>query len=288
MIRHLVISGGGPNFLAHLGILEECIVRNVFDVNNLVSCHATSAGTMVGILIAMRIPIAEIINYFLERPWDKWMKIDTTIFDMKCFFDSEMLRDAAVPFFSAYDVPLDVTFSQFYDRFGVDLHMYASKLTNLESVDLSRATHPHMSITEAAIMSCSVPPMYKPHLFEGNYFIDGGFSNNFPVLSCLQTADPNEVLAISNDYTHLCPNFDDISVVKLMAHIADKMTYRSNHSAQNNEAAKQCKLFFSYAADTMMSTELWQNFLNSPESRRTIFDSGKILAITQFNEVEHC
>ena len=288
MIRHLVVSGGGPNFLAHLGILQECVDRKVVDVNNLVSCYATSAGTILGILFSMRIPMPELIEYFMERPWDKWMKLDTTIFDMKCFFDSEMLRDAARPFFSAYDVPIDVTFTQFYERFGVDLHIYASKLSTLDPVDFCRSTRPTMSVMEAAIISCSVPPMYKPRVFEGVYYIDGGFGNNFPVADCLQTADPNEVLAIQNDYSHLSPDFKDISAMSLMGHVAGQMTFRSNNTAENIVAAQRCKLFFAYAADTMMSTELWKNFLDSPESRRKLFHSGKTLAMTYFSEAEHC
>jgi len=288
MIRHLVISGGGPNFLAHLGILEVCIEQKVFDVTNLVSCYATSAGALLAILLCMRIPVSELIEYFMERPWDKWMKFDPTIFDMKCFFDSEMLRDAARPFFSAYEVPLDITFTQFYERFGVDLHMYVSKLSTLDPVDLCRSTHPHMPITDAAIISCSVPPMYKPRLFEGVYYIDGGFGNNFPAAACLQTSDPEEVMAILNDYSHLSPDFEDISAMSLMAHIAGQMTFRSNNSAENIAAARRCKLFFSYKADTMMNAELWNNFLHSPDSRRKVVNAGKSLALAHFNGVEHC
>jgi predicted acylesterase/phospholipase RssA len=288
MIRHLVVSGGGLNFLAHLGIVQECIDRKVFDINNLMSCYAVSAGTVLGILFAMRIPITEITDYFIDRPWEKWMKIETSIFDMKCLFDSEMLRDAIRPFFSAYNVALDATFSQFFDRFGVDLHIYICDAKTLDSVDCCRHTHGAMSVLTAAIMSCSIPPLYKPNLYEGRHYIDGGFGNNFPVAACLETADPHEVLAIQNDYSHRSPDFEDVSVMSLMMHIAWQLTLKSNRSEENWAAARRCKYFISYPAENMLHPDLWQQFTLSPESRRDMIESGKTVAVAYFNEAERC
>lgn len=291
MIQHLVISGGGPNFIAHLGIFQECIDRGILDVGNVKSVHATSAGTVPAMMLAMHIPISEVVDYFIERPWDKWMKIDAMIFDMKCLCDSESLREAVRPFFDAYDVPISITFAQFYERFGVDLHFFVTTLDTMESVDCCRETKPDMAVTDAAVISSSIPPIYRPMLYEGRYYFDGGFTNNFPVAVCVQKHDPSEVLAVGNTYDNIKPDFEAASAFKILSHITEIFSKNANPLKENAEAAAKCKYCVTYLARGIMSPSLWEQFLLSNESRKSLFDDGRECAIAYFkkiNEVEHC
>jgi len=288
MIQTLVISGGGPNFLAHLGILQKCFEHGILDMSNIVSCYATSAGTMPCMLLAMRIPITEIADYFIQRPWDKWLKFDAMIFDMKCMCDSESLREAMKPFFNAYDVPLDVTFTQFHERFGVDLHFFASAVDTLESVDFCKDTQPDLSIVDAAIMSSSIPPLYRPLMHAGRLYMDGGFTADFPVTACLQKTNPENVLAISNDYAHLAVNGNPETAFSLFAHVMNIFISNSTQRSENDAAARRCKHFIPHSADSMFSPDLWQKFFTSPETRSSVYEAGRASAQTYFTSNEHC
>jgi NTE family protein len=288
MIQHLVISGGGPNFISHLGILQECVAHGILDQANLKAGFATSAGTVLCMLLAMRIPLSEIIEYFIDRPWDKWMKIDTMIFDMKCLCDAEALRDAIRPFFKAYDVPMSTSFAEFYERFGVDLHFFSTRLDTLDLIDLCRENFPDLSVAEAAVMSSSLPPIYRPVLYQDHFYVDGAFTNNFPVLECLKLAPPETVLAINNSYERTMPDFETVSAFTIMTHVVNSYMHKINQLTENVEAAKKCKHFISHNAYTMASSELWHKFLNSKETRLEMFDMGVKTAEMYFNEVEHC
>ena len=74
MIEHIVLSGSGPNGLIQLGMLQQLINSNVVCLENIKSIHATSAGSIIGVLLCLHIPIQDIIDYFVHRPWDKWFK----------------------------------------------------------------------------------------------------------------------------------------------------------------------------------------------------------------------
>jgi len=236
----------------------------------------------------MRIPFNDLVDYFIERPWGKWMKIDTQIFGMKCVCDSDLLRDGVEPFFRAYDVPTSITFSEFYERFGVDLHMFVCEVDTLNSIDFNRTSHPDAPVLEAAIMSSLIPPIYRPHEYKGRYYMDGGFGNNFPAFECVQHTDPSTVLALQNDYAQNLPSFDSISAPALYSHIVWQLVLRNNGNDRNIAAANRCKYYIVYRADNMMAPDLWEQFLGSQDSRRAILESGRATAREYFTAIEHC
>lgn len=285
MISRLVIAGGGPNFISHLGIMDEYLSSGLLDMNNVSSCYATSAGTVICILLCMRIPISELIEYFTYRPWDKWFKIDTTVFNMKCLCHSDALREAIRPFFDAYDIPIDITMSQFRVRFGTELHFFACELDSLEITDFTSATHPDLPVVDAGIMSASLPPLYPPLLYNGKYYVDGAFGNAFPVTECLKTCSPDEVLAIDNAYPQSNLDFDKISIFNVLSHILGVLVTKSNSNATNVASAHLCKHFISNMASSMLGADLWKHFLTSSETRKNMIESGRETVRKHFNKL---
>ena len=50
-IKHLVVSGGGTYGLSAYGALRELSKRGFWDISNIKSCHATSIGTLILVMI---------------------------------------------------------------------------------------------------------------------------------------------------------------------------------------------------------------------------------------------
>ena len=207
------------------------------------------------------------------------------IFDMKGLCDSNNLREAIRPFFDAYDVSIDITMSQFHARFGTNFHFFTCELTSLEIIDFTTSTHPDLSVVDAALMSSSLPPLYPPILYNGKYYVDGAFGNDFPVEECLKTCSPDEVLAIRNNYPKLNIDFDKSSVFNLLIHILGVLVYKSNGNAANLLAANSCKHFFTYEAGSMFEADVWQYFLTSSETRKNLIESGRETVRQHFNKL---
>lgn len=107
---------------------------------------------------------------------------------------SEMLR----PALQGKDFSVDVTFEEFYEKTGIDLHFTVTELNKFQSVDFSYKTHPKQGLVEACYMSCCYPFGFTPIYRDGCCYIDGGIINDYPVNECIrdQKCDLREILGV--------------------------------------------------------------------------------------------
>lgn len=217
MIEHLVISSAGPNGLVQLGMLQQLEEDSILDVSTLKSIHGSSAGSILGVLLAIRVPIQEVADYFIQRPLDKWFKIDMEkIFTHKGIVDSSCFEELLTPFFHAYDIPVTFTMKDVYERTGIDVHIYTTSVTEMCSVDLNHLTFPDLPVIQAISMSSAIPFLMTPILYKEEYYIDGGLVRHCPI----PEADPDNLLVILTDHKRTV-NFD--SSIDFMQHILVKM-----------------------------------------------------------------
>ena len=64
---------------------------------------------------------------------------------------------------------------------------------------VSNNTHPNLLLYKAITMSSAFPFVFKPIEYNGEYYIDGGLCNNFPLNACLNevSCEKDEILAIN-------------------------------------------------------------------------------------------
>jgi predicted acylesterase/phospholipase RssA len=144
----LVLSSAGPYGLIQLGMLSS------LSLDKPVSIRGTSACSFIAVLLSIGIPVDEIIEYMIKRPLHKWFKLDLSlhaVISANCF--TELLS----PLFHAYDVPLDITMKQLYERTNTDIYLYTTAVTDLTTVELHHSTHPDLSVITAISMSSSIP-----------------------------------------------------------------------------------------------------------------------------------
>ena len=70
-IKNIVMAGGAYNGLYIIGALKYLIENNFFDINNIETIYGTSVGGFIGILLCLKIEWSIILNYILERPWNR-------------------------------------------------------------------------------------------------------------------------------------------------------------------------------------------------------------------------
>ena len=76
VIKHLVISGGGPSGIKYLGIIQELMKQDYININIIESIYATSAGSIIAVLIALKYDDWDTLNnYIVDRPWQDAYKI---------------------------------------------------------------------------------------------------------------------------------------------------------------------------------------------------------------------
>lgn len=276
MIDHIVLSSAGPNGLIQIGILSHIIEINLIDPNNLKSIYASSAGSILGLLLCLKIPIQEIIEYFIERPLDKWFKLDMSFIATKGLVSSDCFRQLLIPFFKAYDIPITLSMKELYERTNIDFHIFTTSVREMISVDLNHLTFPDLSVVTAVSMSSSIPFLITPIHYENEYYMDGGILKHCPV----PEVDPDTLLVILIDFK---PELDLSSTMQFIQHIFLK----SYDIISTNTSLPTCKYLFRYNSTSLSITPAaLERFLVDKTFRFELIEIGKNLSIDFIKKIE--
>ena len=102
------------------------------------------------------------------------------------------------PALQGKDISTNVTFQEFYDKTGVEIHFMVTEMNKFQVVDFSYKTHPNQSLVEACYMSCCYPFGFAPIYRDGCCYLDGGIINEYPVNECIrdQKCSSAEILGV--------------------------------------------------------------------------------------------
>lgn len=190
MIKHIVISGGATSGVSMLSMLKTLNDNKFYNYNNIETLWGTSAGSIIIVLLALNLEWNSIYTYITERPWDKILTIHPTNLlesytkkGLLCSYD--LVKKFFIPLFKTKDINIDITMRQFYEVTKIKIFIFSTSVNQLESVNFSYLSHPDMEVMRAVSLSSAIPFVFKPIMYENNYYCDGGLVNNFPLLNCV-------------------------------------------------------------------------------------------------------
>ena len=266
----LVLSGAATGIMVQAGMLHTALAKGL--LGEIRAVYAVSAGSVLGCLLAFRVPIDDILAYMISRPWEKWFRFGNTELGAA---DHKLLRDLVRPLFLAHGIPLTLTMGQARERFSVDLHIFATEVREFESVDLSK--FPDLPVLDAVCMSAAIYPLFSPVPFQDTLYIDGGYSCNFPITACLAHHAPSDVFAVnvgSEPTTRPLQAMDAVETATLIGYqIIMKLTnYKETHAA-----AASCKHYYCFHQSGVLSPDTWISRITSSEERERLIEHGKTL-----------
>jgi NTE family protein len=202
-IKHIVISGGGQTFVTFYGILKQANIKEYWNIEDIESIYATSAGSMVGLLIALNCEWEVLDNYLMKRPWQKVFNIDInsilSIFDNYGLLNQNVINEFFAPLFELKEISLDITLKEFYELTKIDFYIYTTEVNSFTSIAFSHKTHPEWKLLDAIYSSSCVPLLFSPLNMENSMYVDGGLLMDFPIQDCLNCCIEDEVLAIKKN-----------------------------------------------------------------------------------------
>ena len=278
MIEHLVISGSGPNVFIQLGILDYLHEHSYFSISNLKSIYGTSAGAILSILMLLGVPISEIKQYLLNRPWHKLFVLDLMqLNQIKGLISSDYLPDIIKPFMLANDIPDTYTLFDLYTKSGVDFHAFTTNVNDLISVDLNHTTFPDMKLTDVIRLTASLPPLFSPIKYKDIYYMDGGILNNCPIHS-ITTEEYTNILII--DITTSILFSEEFTFIEYMQFIFNKSLNILCENEANKQYITKCPHYF-YVETAPLSLENINQSLLHLEHRQSLYDLGYKYASTK-------
>jgi hypothetical protein len=265
MIEHIAISGAGPAGIIQVGMIQQALDEGMIELTHIKSYHGSSAGAIISLLLCIGVPITEIAEYVVLRPWSKWLKYDVTHFyENKGVVSSECIADLVSPFFHAYNIPLDITLAQLYERTHLELFIYTTNVSNLTSVALHHLTHPDLSAIQSVMMSANIPIIFTPIKYKEDYYIDGAFRKHCPTIPF-----PEEnILKFYIGYDPITLNMED---TKEYFHYLLLMMY---YTLSNNTHPPQGNVIH-HNDGSVTHLDGWKQYLYEEEYRRNMIEVGK-------------
>jgi len=283
VIKHLVISGGGPLGLRYLGALEKLEQEGFWNFDNIESIYATSIGSIIGAFICLKYDWETLNKYIIERPWhDAFRVTPKQIFDSyynKGLFDKKLAEIIFKPLLEAKDLNINITLKEFYEFSKIDLHIMTFELHKFETVELSHNSHPDLSLLQALTMSSSLPGIFMPTIIDKCCYIDGGVMCNYPLNQCLRDhTNKDEILGIKSSFNKETEHFSNVEITSessLLEYVIcisiNSMNYiRDSVQMDNIENTVRC-----YLTDNPLTLDMIQESVRNQELRRKWIKEGE-------------
>lgn len=169
----LALSGGTAKAIAHVGVIQA-LTEAELPISHIA---ATSGGSIVGTFYASGMPLSSMMQVAGEMSWAKLISIRLSRLG---FISSKRIEDFVK------DVIGDITF----EELKIPCYVVA---TDLESG--RKRVFNSGPVARAVRASCSIPQIFLPVEIDGNYYVDGGFSEYLPV-GTLNEIDHMFVIAV--------------------------------------------------------------------------------------------
>jgi len=282
MIKHIVLAAGGYKGLNILGVLYELSKQKFYDIENIETIYGTSVGSYVGILLCLKIDWEDLLEYFINRPWHKSIKVPllTDVFSDKGFIDASIFSISLENLLLSKDLSLNTTFQELYNYSKIELHIFTVEVQDFKLIDISYKTHPNMKIIEGIHQSSSIPYIFKPSWYNHNYYIDGGILNNYPLDKCIKGgANIEEILGIKfikNKVYEIKKITQESNILEFSRHLHNKLIdmCRKYIKNDNNDLKNEINI------PTKVPTNIEEclKLIKETESRKEYIEYGKKVA----------
>jgi len=232
-IKHLVISSGGPAGHMMYSVLRTLNIKGVWDIKDIKSIYGSSIGSYIAIILALRYEWEVMDDYLIKRPWEKIFvssssassssaasSVDVNdhlhlsgssladaknklghifqLYNTHGLYGLKEFTETLRPALQGKDMTTKITFQEFYDRTGIEVHFTVTEMNKCQAIDFSYKTHPNQSLVEACYMSCCYPFGFAPIYRDGCCYLDGGIVNDYPLNDCIrdQKCGLGEILGV--------------------------------------------------------------------------------------------
>lgn len=279
IIKHLVISGGGPIMIQILSGIQELERKEYLNMQNIESIYGTSAGAIIGVMLSLKFDWDTINDYIIKRPWHDVFPIKVQnildAYTKKGIFDIKTIEKCFKPLFAAKDIPLDINMEDFYNLTKIELHIFSFEINEYKVVDISYKTFPKLEILKAIQMTCALPVLVTPVCIDDKCFMDGGVGCNYPLSFCIDSGkEPDEILGFKNKYSDEKSNINAES--SLLDYILNFL-FKAVLNVHNNYVQPIIKN--EVICDTShLTLDMLKSALTSIDVRRELFEKGRLSA----------
>lgn len=194
--ENLVLAGGGIKIIASIGALE--IIQEKGLLRKMTGFAGSSAGAIVAGALSIGYNVAELKEILLHKNFNDF-KDYYWLVPVKIFYYYGCCPGD--PFYQWFGDMIkiktgnpDITFKEVYEKYGKHLIITGCCLNKRETHYYSHISNPDMPIRKAVRISISIPGLFVPVQWNGDFLVDGGLLENY----CIYIFDKED----TNSKTH--------------------------------------------------------------------------------------
>ena len=194
-INKLVFSGGSTKGISYIGIIKGLEEKNLF--KDIKTFAGTSIGAIFSFLLAIEYDYYSLNSIVTSTDIEKLCKINKM--SSYGFDDGINLVSKIKELMDNKNIKYDITFRELFKLTNKRLIITVTNLTLKKAEYLDYKRTPDMKVLVGLRMSFSVPIVFKPIIYDGCYYVDGGLVDNLPV-SIFKNKDKCLCVYIDSDF----------------------------------------------------------------------------------------
>jgi len=243
--KNIILSAGALSCFAHVGIYRYLYEKKL--LNNLENVIGTSGGSIAALIFVLQpsyLDIKKMIYLLL-----KYSKLKeefninlTNLYDLMYNFglvNSNFLYKITNIIFKYHKINPNITFAELYNKYPINLMITGSNLTKQKPEIFSYKYTPHMTIKKALSISCSIPVLCKPVIYNNNLYNDGGIFNYFPYNVIINEDSIKKNPNIVNETLAISIILHDFKINSIKQYILYLLFLVSNNNIYNNQHYKK-------------------------------------------------
>ena len=207
IVKHLVLTGGGPVGLVEYGALKYLTEKNYIIYENIKSIYSISIGGIIGLIYILKYDWTWMDDFLIKRPWNKLFNITYSsyinILYEKGIITKKILVSALEPLLLAKNIPLNITLLEFYELTKIEFNIFACCLNEIKQTKFNYIITPNVELLDALYISLTVPIIFVPLYINNSYYLDGGIIVSCPINNCIREKQchHDEIFCFMNDKT---------------------------------------------------------------------------------------
>lgn len=179
-IDTLCLSGGALKGLCYIGMLKYLVEKDIF--KNINSFYGVSVGALTVLLFILGYSYKELKTIILQ--------IDFTTLVEPCFENfitnfgvnkGEKIDNFIKVFIVNKGYAADITLKEFYGKTNKCIYCVTTDVDLKKEVYISYKNFPDLEVWKAVRMSCSIPVIFEPVVYQGRTYVDGFLTENTPL-----------------------------------------------------------------------------------------------------------
>jgi len=179
--KNLALQGGGVWGITYGGAFEELEKLGILQQ---IRCVAgTSAGSLAGLLLALRYSSAEIIRIIKGMNYARFLdhgRINQIAIQYG-YYQGNYAKELFQGWIQDKLGSKEATFEDLINAGGLDLRVYATNLNTRQIFEFSYNRTKSVALAEAVRASMSVPLFFSAVKIDGQIFVDGGTVFDYPL-----------------------------------------------------------------------------------------------------------